>query len=238
MLKIHDATNFRRTATGLCLVAATLLMTAGMLATPWETEDSLRGYLDALAANPAQGQVSATLLHYGFLLFVPGFLGLLAVLRGRGVVLGHVGVALAVLGWASLSGFLIIDFYDLAIAETLPRARGVALEEHIESYPGILGFFLPAIAGAMLGPALIALALRRAGHVGLWLFGLAVVGGALAIAAPPGLLWSGLSALTAVASWGALGVLVLRTPDEAWAAGRLGPDRAVSVAPKEIAEAL
>lgn len=221
MLKLGNATNFRRTATGLSLLGASLLMLTGMLTTPWETEDTTAAYLDALAANPVQGQVAATFLHYGFLLFVPGFLGLLAVLKGRGVVLGHIGAVLAVVGWASISGFLIVDFYDLGIAQALPRAEGVALEERIEGYGGGLALYLPAFVGAMVGPFLIALALWRARHVGIWLPVLAVSGTVLALATPPSLFWSSLAAVVGVLSWGMLGALVLRTSDRAWEAGRL-----------------
>lgn len=223
MLNIRDATNFRRTATGLSLIGAGLLTLAGMLATPWETEDNLSAYLDALAANPVQGQVAATLLHFGFMLFVPGFLGLLAVLRGRGVVLGHVGVVLATLGWISFSGFLIVDFYDLALAETLTREQGVAVEERLEEYPAIFAFFLPGMVGAMLGPPLIGLALWRARYVGLWLPVLALAGSVAAVATPPGVLWSGVLGLLSVVTWGYLGLRVLRTSDPSWSAGRLDP---------------
>lgn len=221
MLKIGNATNFRRTATGLSLAGAVLLTLAGMVVTPWETEDDVRAYLDALAANPVQGQVAATLLHFGFLLFVPGFLGLLAILKTRGVVLGHIGVALAAVGWISFSGFLIVDFYDLALAETLTREQGVAVEEKIEEYPAIFAFFLPGMIGAMLGPPLVGLALWRARHVGLWLPVLAVAGSVAAVATPPGLFWSTGGALLGVVSWGYVALRVLRTSDGDWEAGEL-----------------
>ena len=223
MLNIRNATNFRRTATGLSLIGATLLALAGLLATPWETEDNLAAYLDALAANPVQGQVAATLLHFGFLLYVPAFVGLLALLRTRGVVLGHIGVTLAILGWASISGFLIVDFYDLALAEALPRAEGVAIEERVEGYPGILAFFLPGFVGSMIGPPLVACALWRAGHVGLWLPLGAVAASVAAVATPPGLYWSGLLGVLGVATWGYLGVRVLLAGDQEWELGELEP---------------
>lgn len=222
MLKIRNATNFRRTATGLSLIGAALLTLAGLLATPWESEDTLPAYLDALAASPVQGQVAATLLHYGYLLYVPGFIGLLALFRSRGIVLGHVGVALAVLGWASVAGFLIVDFYDLALAEALPRAEGVAIEERVEEYPGILAFYLPGIVGAMIGPPLVAVALWRAGHVGWWLAVAAAGASAVSMLTfLPGLAWSGLFGILGVVTWGYLGVRIVRTPDRNWEEGRL-----------------
>lgn len=221
MLELGKTTTFRRTATGTSLIGASLLMLAGLLATPWEEEDTVSSYLDALAAHPVQAQVAATLLHYGFLLFVPGFVGLLAVLRRRGAVLGHVGVALAIVGWTSFSGFVIIDFYDLGIAQALPRAGGVALEHRIEGYGGTLAFYLPALVGAFVGPFLISLGLWRARHVGLWLPALSVVAGAFVLATPPSLIWGGIAGAVNVLTWGTLGMLVLRTSDAVWESGRL-----------------
>ena len=39
--------------------------------------------------------------------------------------LAHIGGLLAVLGLATLPGLLVTDFYDLALAEALPRAQSV-----------------------------------------------------------------------------------------------------------------
>lgn len=49
-----------RTTTGY-LLAGALFTCAGIVATPWESEQTTRAYLDAMAANPTRGQVSGIL---------------------------------------------------------------------------------------------------------------------------------------------------------------------------------
>lgn len=90
MLKINDASNFRRTVTGPCLIAGPLVALIGALLTPPTQSGTLDAYLQAFAKNPARTQVSAVLLYFGNLLIAVSIFGIIHLLRHRAVVLAHI----------------------------------------------------------------------------------------------------------------------------------------------------
>ena len=90
-------------------------------------------YLDAVASDPAALQVSIILSYLGSGLFVIGLLGLVHVVRGRGV-LAHVAGAIAVFGYIGLTALFWTGVYDLAIAQHAPLSLGVRVWDAPESY--------------------------------------------------------------------------------------------------------
>ena len=93
MLKLSDSRNFARTLAGLGLILAPLAFLVATLVSPaWEEETG--EYLNELAGNEGAHVASGLLFLLGALLFVAGMLGLIRLLRGRGVTLGQVGAAL------------------------------------------------------------------------------------------------------------------------------------------------
>lgn len=171
-----DPVRFRQYGTGTLFLLGGSLFLLGIVATRWEESNDLASYLDSLAVNPAQSQAAAVLLHFSAACLAGALFGAASMVRGRGVALAHVALILGVLGATTMPGLLIIDFYDLAIAETMPRAEGVALEERVGSYPGLFVIVLPAFLGMMLGMVLTMFALWRAGFLPLWVPILVVTG--------------------------------------------------------------
>ena len=88
---LSDPRRFSRLVAVFGLIAAPLLVLAGMAATPWEDENTTSAYHDALAAHPDQALVAAMLLHFGFLLLLPASLGMMHLARGAAPKLAHVG---------------------------------------------------------------------------------------------------------------------------------------------------
>ncbi len=115
---------FDRIATGISMLAAGPLILAGMLSSVWETDDSPAAMLQTYLVDPTRSQISAVLLHFGFLLLLPAALGL-AMVSHAAPRLRAAGLVCAILGLGTLPGLLVIDFYDLAIAHTLPIEQGV-----------------------------------------------------------------------------------------------------------------
>src|SRR6201991_5164130 len=165
---LSDPRRFSRVVAVFALFAAPLLVLAGMAATPWEDEFTTASYHDALAGHPEQAQIAAVLLHFGFLLLLPASLGLLHLARGAAPKLAHIGGLLAIFGLATLPGLLVTDFYDLALAEALPREQSVpisdaALEGWAATLISLTGT-LPVFAGMIV----LVFAAWRAGGTALW----------------------------------------------------------------------
>lgn len=156
----------RRTV--LSLTVGPALVLAGLAATPWETEKTTAAYHESLLASPTQAQVAAVLLAFGY-----GLLGLaaFAVLRrthGQQRRLWWTAAVLAYLGSALMPGLLVTDFYDLAMAQTLPAADAVRASEAAQDQGLGALMFVPGIAGLLLGPVAATTVAVRARLVGVW----------------------------------------------------------------------
>lgn len=232
MLKINDASNFRRTAFGLCLIVGPLLAFVGGLVTPWETADTTAAYLTALSENPARAQASAVLLYFGYLLMAVGVFGMMHLLGRRAVVLGHVAGALAVWGWVSLPGMLSVDFYDLSLAAHTDRGAAIGISDRAGGYAGAGVMGVPVLLG-ILGLVLLVVALWRAGFVPPWVPAVLFVGSAASFVLPPGAVSFTIGAAAWLVSLGYVGLKVLRMSDERWERGeapvREGADTVVEV---------
>jgi hypothetical protein len=131
MPKVTDANDFRRIVAGLCLIAAPLVLLLGFLIHPGAGE---AGLVQTIAEYPGRVEAANLAIIISSILFVPALLGLLRPVHGRGVMLAHVGVALALLGvighaiWAGMLNVLVgmvqsgIDREELsAMADVLDR---------------------------------------------------------------------------------------------------------------------
>ncbi len=86
MLKITDANDFRRSVTGLSLIAAPLVGLLSALLTPQYTGD-LGEELSAISAHTGRWLVSDFLNLLTFFLMIPAVLGILHLLRHRSVAM-------------------------------------------------------------------------------------------------------------------------------------------------------
>ncbi|MBD0328499.1 MAG: hypothetical protein ICV64_00115 [Thermoleophilia bacterium] len=216
MLRITDATNFRRTAAGLCLLAGPLLILLGDLISP-ATPDGAREYLAFVAEHQTVGIVSTFLFFSGLVLLVPGVLGSLTPIRGRGVVLAHVAAILATVGLMAFAALVTTSLYDVELAKSPDRAAAAAVYEGVEDGPAAWALFLPGFLGTALGLVLFAAAYWRARLVAPWV-PLLVLGGFVTIMAAPNEAVSVAGNAVLVAGLAAIGLRVLRTTDLEWAA--------------------
>jgi len=92
-----EPARFRRTVAGSAIVAGGVGSFAGIVADPPKVGgEGVEAYLRSLAARPDLVQVSGPLLWVGFLGVVVLLLTVVHLVRGRGVVLVHLGALLAV----------------------------------------------------------------------------------------------------------------------------------------------
>ncbi|MFF5231678.1 hypothetical protein [Dactylosporangium sp. NPDC000521] len=163
-------------AAGTSLIAGAALFFAGLATSPPSSGDDKAAYLQSLAADPFQTQLSALLLHYGNLLMGVGLLALPLLVRGRrGGVVTLVGALLGALFLTEMSGALLSDWFHMEIGRNLPVEQAVALSDKVLAHPAQQLAFSP---GPLVSVALLLtfVGLARAGVIGWWSLGGIVLG--------------------------------------------------------------
>jgi hypothetical protein len=234
---LTDPRRFSRLIAAFALIVGPLVVLAGMIATPWEDEATTASYHDALAAHPGQAEIAATLLHFGYLLLLPAALGIMHLARRASPKLAHIGGLLSVLGLATLPGLLVTDFYDLALAQHLPREQSVLISDATQDSWAAAVMGLSAIAPMFFGLIILMVAASRAGITQRWAPVASAIAWLLPFVSGTGLIPAVAGATIILGMFGAIGLKVARMSDQAWAerpAGRVRTKRAK--APKIAAE--
>lgn len=217
MLKITDASNFRRTLTGLCLIAAPLVLFVGFLVHPGEGE---AGLVQTIADYPGRVEVANLAIIISSMLFVPALIGLLRPIRGRGVALTHIGVGLALVGaishavWAGMQVLLVG-----MVQSGIDRAQLSAMAEVGPPNAGSVVVMLMFLVGFSLGLIVLAVGLWRSQAFPRWsaicivlvpLFDFLPIDNKLLFAVGP---------VLAIVGFGAIGLRVLTMSDAEWERG-------------------
>ena len=228
MLKIWDADNFRRTVAGLCLIAAPLAMLASEvslhLVSPENPLDTGR-QLAIIAENPGTWQLAVLLGLLAAILFVPAVLGMIHLLRGRGVVLGHIGGGLALIGALGYAGHqaLLSAFGEVAKAGPalgLDLGLMVKITERMEdSIVGAIIVLLMWLLGLLLGLILLSVGLYRARFVPIWVVACPTLAFASAFLPVTSDLSKFASVGFLVIGLGTIGLKVLALSDREWEKG-------------------
>ncbi|MBB2912081.1 hypothetical protein FHS43_003361 [Streptosporangium becharense] len=225
MSVLSDPLRFRRSAAGLCLIAAPLVYVVGIVVDPNLRLGGVEESLGIYGRYPEQVSVSASLLHWSWVLLIPGIIGMIHLIRRRAVVFGHIAGGIALLGIVNLSGLMLGDFFYSRLERDLPPQQGADLADLAFADPGVLiAFQIPAFTG-LLGLLLLGLALAYEGQAPWWAPVAMVVGSIGATVFPIGTVVGGLLYL---AGSGVIGLRMLRMSDAEWA-GEAAP-QPVSVA--------
>lgn len=174
MLKTSDANNFRRTAAGLCLIAAPLAGLVSAFVTPRFT-DGMRDELAAISEHTGRWLIGEFLNLISFFLFMIAALGIMHLLRHRSVILGHVGGGLVLLG-AFFHGVIIgFALVEVPLVESgSARGRMVEFANQMYENTAFTMILLPFLS-FFLGWILLAIALWRARVVPHWVAATLVV---------------------------------------------------------------
>lgn len=169
MLKIWNAANFRRTLAALCLIGAPLFFSASELLAPPGVEGN---DIPAMLANLARyhdRQMQATMLEIAAaILFIPVFFGLMHLLSERGVVWGHIGGGIALLGDALI---LVMSGANLALwAITAPGVDLSAMLTPMNVFGSspVVGVMFMAYYLFSIGFLLLGIGLWRSRTVPTW----------------------------------------------------------------------
>ena len=217
MLQITNPSNFRRTLVGLCLVVAPLLILAASVIQPTSEGDDVEEWLPELAEDVGRNDAATTLFIVGFVLLVPAIVGLVHLVRERGIVLAHISGLLALVGTVLYPVLFSTTFYDLSLAENLPVDQAVEAQEGTEDYVGVWFIFIPAVFGWTIGLILLSIGLFRARLAPVWFLVLIVLAN-LAIFAGQGesVIVSALGGLLFLAAFGWFGLKILGMSDADW----------------------
>jgi hypothetical protein len=200
---VGSALAFRRTAAVAAPALAALLIVAGFFLDP-AIGESGRELAAEYAANPGREQVSALAFHFAFALLAIPAVVLIVAVRGRGAWLANVAAFLAFLGMTTLPGFLLTDFYDIAIYGELGGDAWDAVDDRIQELPGAAIMFLTGFLGFVLALPCALLAAWRAGMLPWWPAALVLAGGVGAQAVPGGfglLIWAATLAVLSYVLW-------------------------------------
>lgn len=202
----------RRTLAGACLVAAPLVYLAGLVVDP-----ALRAGEAAAGAygrHPDQVSVSAALLHWSWVLLVPGIVGMIHLVRRRAVVLGHVMGVVALLGIVNFSALMLGDMFYARLEEVLGADAGGRLGDEAMAAAGAQwGFQVPGFLG-LLGVLGLGLVLAYDRQVPWWAPPAMLVGMLTAPLYPVGMV---AGSLLYIAGSGVIGLRMLRMSDVEWA---------------------
>ncbi|GIF60475.1 hypothetical protein Air01nite_65700 [Asanoa iriomotensis] len=162
----------RRRAGLVCLAAAPVLL---LLATAADPALGSGDWDRMVAASPDGAVLHTVLLHWAYVLFVPGLLALLSPLRGR--VLAPVAWVAVLFGLATFAGLVLTDITAVAVASTVDDAFFDAFDARVSAYTWMsVGWQLPGLVGWVLAFVLTPLAAVRERLVGWWYAVLALAG--------------------------------------------------------------
>jgi hypothetical protein len=214
MLKINDASNFRRTVAGLCLIAAPVVAGLALLVHPGEGDAGLVG---SIAANPGRVEVASLLIILSTVLFVPALMGVLNLVRGRGVTLVHIGVGLMLIGVIGHAVWTTFQIVMVALVQSdINQSQLAAAVEGEGPIPvGLMVGLVMFMAGFFGGILVLAAGLWRSRVVPRWIPMLLLLS-FFTDFMPGGKIGPLLGAAVAVVCLGSIGLKLLGMSDADW----------------------
>ena len=189
---MSSALAFRRHAVIWAPLVSAVLIVAAFFLDP-DIGASGRELAQAYAEEPGRIQLSALSLRFAFaLLILPAF-WLIAAVRERGAWLANIAGVFVVLGMTTLPGFLLTDFYDVAIYGELGGDAWEQVDDRLNELPGATFFFVTGFLGYFLALPTALLAAWRARLLPWWPAAVIFAGEVSAQAVPDGiglLIWS------------------------------------------------
>ena len=168
MLRLSDSRNFSRTLAVVGLVAGPLLFLVDALIDPaWDDDNA--AYLAEVAANKHLNITAEVVATLGSLVFIPGAIGVMRLMRGPRVTLGQVAAGLLTVGLIGLTASLAFNAFDVAMADFENRETMVAFRDELEDSGAVNAYWLSFFFGGIVsGSILLAIALLRRRIVPVW----------------------------------------------------------------------
>ena len=212
--ELKPQTRFRRIGGALSLLGAGTLICASLLMIPYANETHAE-YLQTGVDHRTNILWAAVVLHFGFLLLVPAAFTLVRLARRGAPRTSLVAMLLAGLG-SGLSGIVVVDFYDVALANALPADQALEIFTLAGSYGQGAIIAGTSVFGMALGINLAVYAAWRARAIPVYPVVLNVVGWLVftMFSGDPWLPSLGTALVAVGLGWA--GLVVLRIRDEVW----------------------
>jgi hypothetical protein len=213
--ELVPGTRFRRIGGALSLLGAGTLTCASLLMIPYQNETSAE-YLQTGVDHRSNILWAAVVLHFGYLLLLPAALTLVRLARRNNPKTSLVAMLLAGLG-SGLSGIIVVDFYDVALANALPADQALDIWNLAASYGQGAIVAATSVLGMVLGINLAVFAAWRARAIPVYPLVLSIVGWVVftLFSGDPWLPSVGTGLVAIGLGWA--GLTVLKTRDEVWA---------------------
>lgn len=211
---LKPGTRFRRVGGALSLLGAGTLIFASLVMIPYENETPAQ-YLQTGVDHRTNILWAAVVLHFGYLLLVPAAFTLVRLARRGATRLALAAMVLAGLG-SGLSGIIVVDFYDVALANSLPADQALEIWNLAGSYGQGAIIAATSVFGIALGINLAVFAAWRARAIPVYPLVLNVVGWLVftLFSGDPWLPSLGTGLVAIGLGWA--GLIVLKTRDEVW----------------------
>lgn len=214
MFDVSDAHGFRKTVAGICMILCPAAFLASSLVAPGFESDAA-AFAAVVAQSPDAFAAAQLLALVGWALFLPAVLGIMHMLRERGVAEGHVGGTLAIVGAVAAiaqAGFALAVWQAGSVEQM--TALLAAMDDG-----SLTMLVLSALPLAVaLGTIVLAWGLYRREFVAAWMAAsIALSAVALALASVIAAQWLFVAAaLLLLAGLGSLGRMVLGESVEDW----------------------
>jgi hypothetical protein len=167
-----------RKATAVCLIAAPIALAISTGIDPALGQGEVYGIY---RQHPEALQWHSLLLHWAWLLFVPGFVGLLLPIRRRGAILAALAWPAVLIGLVTFAALMAGDFALLAREQAgLTDAQLTAVDDRFGTLTwATAGWQAPGLLGWALSLVLVPIAAARARVINWWAAGAALLGAGL-----------------------------------------------------------
>ena len=215
-MNVSDSHHFRKTVAGWCMVAGPLVALVSFVISPkFETDEAKQ--LAVVADHSDRWYWSNLLGAVALVLLIGAVLGVMHMLRERAVAYGHVGGAVALVGFCAALVTTGFAFVMWQMAKNGVTAGDVDLLKRLNDSNGLLPLYI-ATFGTAVGVIILAAGMYRARVVDWWMAAMTALGVVLInISFPAGALWLGIvGAAVLLVGLGSTGLMVLRETDSDW----------------------
>jgi len=219
MPRLNDSVGLRRVTAGVGLIGFPLAGLVSSLLGSNEGTETPAPELYAIVDESSTMFASGLVFMLSAALTVPAMCGMMHLLRGRGATLGHLGGLFLLLG---ALGHLGYGTWQVMLSQVPHEAARAAMIAYLDRAAVITAVLLPLLVSIVLGLLLLTIGLHRAGRVPSWVLWCVVALTVFDLAANsveidtklvPLLAW-GLASIPLIA----IGLIVLRMPDQEWSA--------------------